>query len=104
MCSVCMCSVRGMHRVVSSGLYVHKEELQSLLGKPLSKHHVSAGTLGSGSITCDKYAHPYRPRVPSLSHSLLFVVSRSERCSARIETCPAVPFIIITTVSVTLSY
>ena len=72
--------------------------------KPFSKRHISAGTLGSGSITCDKYAHPYRPRVPSLTHSLLFVVSGSERCSARIETRLVVPFIIITIVSVTLSY
>ena len=71
--------------------------------KPFSKRHISAGTLGSGSITCDKYAHPDRPRVPSLTHSLLFVVSGSERSSARIETRLVVPFI-ITIVSVTLSY
>ena len=72
--------------------------------KPSLCVSVSIGPLSSGSIACDNYMHPYHSRAPSLARSLLFVVSGSEGCSASVETFLAVLLIIITGISVTISY
>ena len=55
-------------------------------------------------ITCDSCMHPHCPQAPPLAHSLPFIVSGSECCSASVEALLEASFITITMLGTIIWY
>ena len=55
-------------------------------------------------ITCDSCMHPHCPQAPPLAHSLPFIVSGSECCSASVEALLEALLITITMLGTILRY
>ena len=72
---------------------------------PASRLAGIAGTLRNAQArSCDNHAHAPHRRIPSLTRSLLFVVSGSECCSASVEVLLEALLITITMLGTILRY